>query len=139
MAYKVLVVCALAAVALARPEGPAPGYDYNAPAPVHHAPVNAHPQYNFDYAVKDYNGNDFGHQESRDGYDTQGSYYVQLPDSRLQTVTYKVSGDSGFVADVQYQGEAQYPAYKPAASYDAPAPSYGPPAPTYGAPASGYA
>ncbi|XP_047478990.1 adhesive plaque matrix protein-like [Penaeus chinensis] len=30
----------------------------------------------FDYSVKDtYSGNDFGHQESRDGDDTQGSYY----------------------------------------------------------------
>ncbi|KAK8392615.1 hypothetical protein O3P69_014795 [Scylla paramamosain] len=162
MAYKILVVCVAAAVALARPEGPA--QLYGVPGSVHPcAPVpmpshlsthvltpqypyphttsthaltpprypNPHtlasqdtaPSYNFDYAVKDYQGNDFGHQESRDGYDTQGSYYVQLPDTRLQEVKYTVSGDSGFLADVTYQGEAQYPAYNPAHK---PATSYQP-------------
>ncbi|XP_037801474.1 cuticle protein 19.8-like [Penaeus monodon] len=90
---------------------------YNTPAPVPLGPA----QYDFNYVVQDNIGNDFGHQESRNGYDTQGTYYVQLPDGRLQTVTYTVNGDSGFVADVAYQGEAQYPAqsYQPA-----PAPSY---------------
>ncbi len=74
----------------------------------------------------EYSDNDFGQQESRDGDNTQGSYYVQLPDGRLQTVTYYVDGDSGFVADVKYEGEAQYP--EPAQ------PSYAPPQPTYGRP-----
>ncbi|XP_042893150.1 uncharacterized protein LOC122267191 [Penaeus japonicus] len=67
-------------------------------------------KYDFDWAVKhDYSGNHFGHQESRDGDYTQGLYYVQLPDSRLQTVKYYVDGDSGYVAEVEYEGEAQYP------------------------------
>ncbi|XP_068209984.1 cuticle protein 21-like [Palaemon carinicauda] len=67
-------------------------------------------QYSFNYAVKDESSeNDFGHQETRDGDDTQGSYYVQLPDGRLQTVKYYVDGDSGYVADVSYQGEARFP------------------------------
>ncbi|XP_042859589.1 adhesive plaque matrix protein-like [Penaeus japonicus] len=79
-------------------------------------------QHSFDYAIKDDNSaTDYGHQESRDGYNTQGSYYVQLPDGRLQKVTYHVDGDSGFVAEVSYEGEAQYPhdqpAYKPAQPY----------------------
>ena len=49
---------------------------------------------------------------------------MQLPDGRLQKVTYTVNGDSGFVADVTYEGEAQYPqeSYAPA-----PKPSYGAP------------
>ncbi|XP_063589565.1 cuticle protein 18.6-like [Penaeus indicus] len=94
-----------------------PSYGYAAPTP---APAPA--KYDFNYAVKDeYSGNDFGHQEARDGYDTQGSYYVQLPDGRLQKVTYTVNGDSGFVAEVSYEGEAQYPAEQPAYK---PAPSY---------------
>ncbi|XP_068216730.1 pro-resilin-like [Palaemon carinicauda] len=84
--------------------------------PSYHAPAPAGPaQYNFNYAVKDdYSGNDFGHQEGRNGYDTQGSYYVQLPDGRLQKVDYGVNGDSGYLAEVSYQGEAQYPQYQPA-------------------------
>ncbi|XP_042239540.1 cuticle protein 18.6-like [Homarus americanus] len=69
------------------------------------------PRYDFNYAVKDYNSNDFGHQESRDGYNTQGNYYVQLPDGRLERVNYYVNGDSGFIAQVEYEGEAHYPAY----------------------------
>ncbi|XP_063601159.1 uncharacterized protein LOC134777258 [Penaeus indicus] len=67
-------------------------------------------KYDFDWAVNhDYSGNHFGHQESRDGAYTQGSYYVQLPDTRLQTVKYYVDGDSGYVAEVEYEGEAQHP------------------------------
>ncbi|XP_064077144.1 uncharacterized protein LOC135194880 [Macrobrachium nipponense] len=67
-------------------------------------------QYAFNYAVKDESSeNDFGHAESREGDHTQGSYYVHLPDSRLQKVTYRVEGDSGYVADVSYEGEAQFP------------------------------
>ena len=57
----------------------------------------------------DSSGNDFGHQESRDGDYTSGSYYVHLPDGRLQKVSYYVDGDSGFVAEVEYEGEARYP------------------------------
>ncbi|XP_045106738.1 cuticle protein 7-like [Portunus trituberculatus] len=149
MALKVFLMSALAAVTLARPDippasygAPAPSYhapapSYHAPAPSYHAPApEAPPKYDYNYAVKDeYSGNDFGAQEARDGYDTQGSYYVQLPDGRLQKVTYTVNGDSGFVADVTYEGEAQYPqeSYAPAPkpSYvPAPAPSYVP-APAY--------
>ncbi|XP_069977394.1 pro-resilin-like [Penaeus vannamei] len=81
------------------------------------------PQYNFNYDVNAF-GNDFGHQEGRDGYNTQGSYYVQLPDGRLQRVTYTVNGDQGYVAQVTYEGVAQYPAFQPSASYS-PSPSYG--------------
>ncbi|XP_066948504.1 uncharacterized protein [Macrobrachium rosenbergii] len=67
-------------------------------------------QYTFNYAVKDESSeNDFGHAESREGEHTQGSYYVHLPDSRLQKVTYSVDGGSGYVADVSYEGEAQFP------------------------------
>ncbi|XP_042858891.1 pro-resilin-like [Penaeus japonicus] len=67
-------------------------------------------KYDFNWAVKhEDSGNDFGHQEARNGDHTQGSYYVQLPDGRLQTVRYVVDGDDGYVAEVNYDGEARYP------------------------------
>merc|ERR1712198_62966 len=97
----------LFALVAASSAAPSQGY---APAPAYEEPA----KYDFNYAVKDdYSGNDFGHNEARDGYNTQGSYYVQLPDGRLQKVTYTVNGDSGYVADVTYEGESQYPKYEP--------------------------
>ncbi|XP_076059580.1 uncharacterized protein LOC143036218 [Oratosquilla oratoria] len=105
---QLVLLAALVALATA---DTAPLYGHPAPPPVRGAPA----KYDFNYAVKDeYSGNDFGHQEARDGYDTQGSYYVLLPDGRLQKVAYTVIGDAGFVADVTYEGEAKYPEYKPA-------------------------
>ncbi|XP_076059566.1 uncharacterized protein LOC143036205 [Oratosquilla oratoria] len=63
-------------------------------------------QYNFEWAVNDAaSGNYFGHQESRYGDYTQGSYHVLLPDGRLQRVNYNVQGDSGFLAHVSYEGQ----------------------------------
>ncbi|XP_068238950.1 pro-resilin-like [Palaemon carinicauda] len=104
-------ICLLLSLVGAVFGGPSqPQYGYASP-PSHEEPA----KYDFNYAVKDdYSGNDFGHQEARDGYDTQGSYYVLLPDGRLQKVSYNVNGDSGFVAEVTYEGEPQY---NPAPSY----------------------
>ncbi|XP_047471400.1 pro-resilin-like [Penaeus chinensis] len=148
MALKVIALASLLAVASAKPglsqSYQAPGSSFGgsagaasflrpainfggaASAGTYNPPVAqvTRPQYNFNYAVNDAFGNDFGHQEGRDGYNTQGSYYVQLPDGRLQRVTYTVNGDQGYVAQVTYEGVAQYPAFQPSASYS-PAPSYG--------------
>ncbi|XP_068210649.1 cuticle protein 19-like [Palaemon carinicauda] len=67
-------------------------------------------KYNFNWAVSDdSSSNEFGHQEARDGDNTQGSYYVQLPDGRLQKVSFHVDGDDGYIAEVTYSGEAQFP------------------------------
>ncbi|XP_037793938.1 pro-resilin-like [Penaeus monodon] len=95
---------------------PAPSYNAHAPT----GPA----QYDFNYAVNhDYSNNDFGHQENRNGYDTQGAYFVLLPDGRVQRVSYNVNDDSGYVAQVSYEGEAQYGAPRPSTSYQ-PAPAY---------------
>ncbi len=41
--------------------------------------------YAFGYAVRDdYSGDDFSHNEVRDGYKTTGEYRVSLPDGRTQ-------------------------------------------------------
>ncbi|XP_047488737.1 cuticle protein 21-like [Penaeus chinensis] len=131
---------------------PAPAYNapepaYHAPAPAYHAPEPAYhapahyepeypdvpPKYNYNYGVADgYSGANFGHTESRDGYKTEGSYTVDLPDGRKQIVNYVDNGD-GLVAEVTYEGEAQYPEYTPTykPTYKPAPPAYGPPPPTY--------
>ncbi|XP_042893376.1 pro-resilin-like [Penaeus japonicus] len=116
MAFKVIALTALVAVAFARPQN-TPSYGYGASTP-----SSAPAKYDFNYAVNDQpSGKNYGHQEARDGPNTQGSYFVLLPDGRLQRVTYTVNGDSGYVAEVVYEGEAQYPStqrpYTPAPHY----------------------
>ena len=62
--------------------------------------------YDFSWAVKDEpSQNDYAHEEKSDGEVVTGSYRVLLPDGRTQIVTYRVQGDSGFVAEVKYEGE----------------------------------
>merc|ERR1711887_308143 len=52
----------------------------------------------------------FGQEEEEDGTgNVHGYYHVQLPDGRLQRVDYHVSGYSGYIADVKYDGEAHHP------------------------------
>merc|ERR1712018_670051 len=125
MAQKVIfTAAALLAVAIAAPAGP--------PAPYHPAPAAYHepilpPVYNYEYGVNDpHYGPVFSQKESRDNYDTAGEYRVNLPDGRVQIVSYTANAD-GYVADVRYEGDAIYPEYKPH-----PAPAYKPaPAPAY--------
>lgn len=124
MFSKIALSACLLAVATAIPAGPpAPGY---APAEPILPPV-----YNYEYGVNDpHYGPVFSQKESRDNYDTAGEYRVNLPDGRVQIVSYS-AGPDGYVADVKYEGEATYPEYKPAAH---PAPAYKPaphPAPAY--------
>ncbi|XP_076061291.1 cuticle protein 19-like [Oratosquilla oratoria] len=142
MALKVAVaLAALVAVCLARPDSRSANF-YSASSESEESHERAYvqesmedygsPKYDFNYAVKDDDsGNDFGHQETRDGDRTEGSYYVQLPDGRLQKVTYYVDGDSGFVVNVEYEGEAHYPEPESSEEDRAYAP---PPRSLYGAP-----
>ena len=89
-------------VALARPDGPAPAYG---PGPAY---ADEPAKYAYAWAIKDDpTYNNYGQNENRDGYATSGSYYVALPDGRLQRVTYSVNGDGGYVADVTYEGVAK--------------------------------
>merc|ERR1711913_13401 len=101
-----------------------------APAPVVHAvagyaaPDLAEPSpYTYTYAVADdYSKANFQQSESNDGTGAvTGSYSVNLPDGRIQTVTYNANDLTGNVAEVTYSGEAQYPP-APAGGYVAAAP-----------------
>nr|XP_027223617.1 cuticle protein 21-like [Penaeus vannamei] len=109
MNTKIILVLAFAAVAAAD----RPSFSYGAPRVASRESFESfestEAKYDFQWAVDhDDSGNDFGHQEARDNDNTQGSYYVHLPDGRLQTVRYVVDGDNGYVADVSYEGEARY-------------------------------
>merc|ERR1711971_876770 len=103
----------------------APVVHHAAPA-YHAAPVEVYPDevspYTYQYAVADdYSNSNFNAAESDDGTGKrEGSYSVALPDGRIQHVNYHVNDYDGYVAEVTYEGEAQYPA---AAPY---APAYGP-------------
>lgn len=57
-------------------------------------------------------GNQFYHAEKREEGLTKGSYKIQLPDGRVQTVTYVADGN-GFHPKITYEGEAQYPNAEP--------------------------
>merc|ERR1711874_176258 len=98
-----VVAAALLSVCAGAPAGPlvaAPGYA---------SPDLAEPPvYNYQYGVSDdYSGANFQQTESRDGYLTSGSYTVNLPDGRIQTVKYTDNGD-GIIQDVTYEGVPQY-------------------------------
>ena len=68
---------------------------YNAPAPAYSEPA----AYSYSWAVKDdYSKNDYGQDESRQGDKTSGSYFVQLPDGRVQKVSYSVDAYNGKVS-----------------------------------------
>merc|ERR1711863_74312 len=113
------MLSALLAVAAASPLP-----DHPPPAPYHAPPEPVLPPvYNYQYGVNDpHYGPVFSHAEHRDNYDTAGEYRVNLPDGRVQIVSYS-AGPDGYVADVKYEGEAVYPEYTPVA-HPAPAPVY---------------
>ncbi|XP_066948553.1 pro-resilin-like [Macrobrachium rosenbergii] len=109
MNAKVVILWCFAALAVVTAR-PVPGPEDSQESSSEESYESSEAKYSFNWAVSDdSSSNEFGHEESRDGDDTQGSYYVQLPDGRLQTVRYYVEGDSGYVAEVTYEGEAQYP------------------------------
>ncbi|XP_042884753.1 pro-resilin-like [Penaeus japonicus] len=103
------------AVALAIPQE---GYNYPAPGgqgsqfptgtgQAQYPSVPA--QYAFQWDVNhEPSGNFYGHKEEREEANTQGSYYVQLPDGRRLLVEYYVDA-TGYHPTVTFEGEAQYP------------------------------
>merc|ERR1711970_515052 len=69
--------------------------------------------YHYEYKVHDPKEClDFGAAEEGDGKgDVHGQYHVQLPDGRLQHVSYHVDDYNGYIADVSYDGHAEHPSY----------------------------
>ncbi|XP_045602756.1 pupal cuticle protein Edg-84A [Procambarus clarkii] len=99
MLLQMLLAVAVVGVTMAYPGGYDPVYP-SEPLP-----------YQFDYAVHDdYKGTNFGQKEKSDGKNVHGSYTVDLPDGRRQTVDYTADHYKGFVAKVSYEGQAKHPA-----------------------------
>nr|XP_045624331.1 pro-resilin-like [Procambarus clarkii] len=123
MSLKIVVVAAVVVATSAgpqastfyRPTTSGPTYRPPTPGPIYGVPTTEAPaRYSFSWKVKDdASGNDFGQDETRDGPNTQGSYYVLLPDGRLEKVTYTVNGDSGYLAQVTYEGQVQHTTPQP--------------------------
>merc|ERR1711874_626126 len=99
------------------PYKPAPAPYKPAPAPYKPAPVYEEeedyaPQpYKYEYGVQDdYTNAAFAKSESQNEVGTvTGSYKVNLPDGRIQTVTYTADEVGGFKAEVTYEGTPIYP------------------------------
>ncbi|KAL7635951.1 UNVERIFIED_CONTAM: hypothetical protein RMT77_013768 [Armadillidium vulgare] len=98
MAFKVFVLLLVATLVVARPDrrySEEENYGEDS--------------YEFQYQIQDHSEElDFGHKEEKRDDRVEGYYYVLLPDSRLQKVRYYVEGDSGFVAEVEFEGSAEY-------------------------------
>merc|ERR1712168_812390 len=108
-----------------RPYGPPQKYEpaplpYKPePAPYKPAPVYkveeeeeyAPQPYKYEYGVQDdYTNAAFAKSESQNEVGTvTGSYKVNLPDGRIQTVTYTADAVGGFKAEVTYEGTPVYP------------------------------
>merc|ERR1712064_37223 len=89
---------------------------YHKPAPYHEPAYDGPAIYQYGYAVAD--------DYSRANFAANGEYRVNLPDGRTQIVTYNVADAyGGYVADVKYEGVAQYPEYPPAKPAYAPKPA----------------
>merc|ERR1712209_206104 len=116
---KAFVSSLLVATALAAPADvgyvPAPAYA-PAPAPYHPAPAYApapyHPEkvppkpFAYEYGGADEYGRHFAKTETQDELGVvKGEYRVELPDGRVQIVSYHADHENGFIADVRYEGE----------------------------------
>ncbi|XP_042239740.1 uncharacterized protein LOC121877875 isoform X2 [Homarus americanus] len=114
MIYKVMVLTALVALTLARPDpGPVSGSSLDSttalPANFYNVPSA------YDYSVPAMgpvqnnlnNANNYRRGGASNGFIPQGSVTLPLPDGRVQRVAYSVNGTSGFMFSVTFEGVAQ--------------------------------
>ena len=64
----------------------------------------------------EHSGLNYGQEENSDGNVVTGEYRVLLPDGRTQIVRYRADHESGYVAEVTYEGEPVFPP-EPAGGY----------------------
>lgn len=74
--------------------------------------LQAHPQYKFEYGVKDHHTGDVKSQtEHRDGDHVSGSYSLLEADGTTRLVEYTADGHNGFNAHVKRVGHAKHPVH----------------------------
>merc|ERR1712012_1103645 len=108
-AFSALVATALAAPAnvgyAPAPYAPAPAPYHPAPAPYHEEKIPPQP-FAYEYGGADEYGRHFAKTETQDEHGVvKGEYRVELPDGRVQIVSYHADHENGFIADVRYEGE----------------------------------
>ena len=68
-----------------------------------------HPQYKFEYGVKDeHTGDHKSHWEHRDGDKVEGEYTLDEADGTKRIVSYHADGKTGFHAEVKRVGHATH-------------------------------
>merc|ERR1712170_1320 len=113
-----VLVTALSAPTYPKEVPSSPGISYDKPAPAHSKGM----PYNYNWAVADNDaGLNYGQEENSDGNVVTGEYRVLLPDGRTQIVRYRADHETGYVAEVTYEGEAKPYVAPPEPSYPAPA------------------
>merc|ERR1719328_825153 len=150
-AFSALVATALAAPAnvgyapapyAPAPYAPAPAPYRPAPAPYHEEKIPPQP-FAYEYGGADEYGRHFAKTETQDEHGVvKGEYRVELPDGRVQIVSYHADHDNGFIADVRYEGEAIPYVAEPVhhapvvahAAHHAPLVAHGAPVVAHGAP-----
>merc|ERR1719244_2551537 len=74
--------------------------------------------FNYEYGVEGAPGVNFYKKESQDeNGNVLGEVVVNLPDGRVQKTNYNADYKDGYVADVQYTGEAKYPEEPPTSQH----------------------
>ncbi|XP_071455816.1 cuticle protein 19-like [Hetaerina americana] len=72
--------------------------------------LQAHPKYNYDYAVHDLHTGDVKNKwETRDGDVVKGSYSYNQPDGTILTVEYTADKHNGYNAVVKKHGKSIHP------------------------------
>jgi len=132
MLFKTTLLVTLALAASAE----RPAYGYSAPdSASDSASIEREPlmPFDFSYLVQAEASGEatHGHQSTSDGNQITGQYRVELPDCRTQIVTYTAHPETGFTAEVAYEGDICEPQSASRESYERPQQSYQRPQQTY--------